>query len=143
MMNPQTLRAVGQAHQQVHVTLAASMSPLTLFQMAGMGMNPMQGFGANPMAATGALPPQVAALAPTRQNLEQQVISSQIALFSLISSFSSVAVFFPAAAAGGDGLRQSRAKPAGSSTHRRQRRGCSRPHSVWQLQLIHCCLLLM
>ena len=49
-------------------------------------MNPMQGFGANPMAATGALPPQVAALAPTRQNLEQQVISLQIALFSLIPS---------------------------------------------------------
>lgn len=56
MMNPQTLRAVSQAQQQ----------------MSGMGINPMQGFGANPMAA---LPPQVAAHAPTRQNLEQQFAS--------------------------------------------------------------------
>ncbi len=52
---------------------------VTRGQMAGLGINPMQGMGVNPMASMGQfagqqqLPPQLAALAPTRQNLEQQV----------------------------------------------------------------------
>ena len=51
---------------------------LIAFQMAGLGINPMQGVGANPMASMAQfagqqLPPQLASLAPTRQNLEQQV----------------------------------------------------------------------
>ncbi len=51
---------------------------LTTLQMSGLGINPMQGLGANPMAsmnpfAAQQLPPQLSALAPTRQNLEQEV----------------------------------------------------------------------
>ena len=67
MMNPQALRAVG---QQVYFTLKCGAFLLIVFQMAGLGINPTQPMSAFPGQM---LPPQLASLAPTRQNLEQQV----------------------------------------------------------------------
>jgi hypothetical protein len=65
---------------------------VTPLQMAGMGIDPMQAFGGgNPMAAMGQyggqqLTPQVAALAPTRQSLEQQVRDCDAAGFCSIAA---------------------------------------------------------
>jgi hypothetical protein len=97
MLNPQSLRAVG---QQVCMIFDFSSSELIVYQMAGLGINPTPPMGAFPGQQ---LPPQLASLAPTRQNLEQQVelFEDFVTLLFQLMLFT---VRVPAAAARGNGV---------------------------------------